>query len=83
MKKITMLLTLCTILSGNMAFAQQESTMNDKNQDSSMTTKDRNTCPCPPPSCPGCTKDFAWGTAITALAVLGVVVGLTASQAAN
>jgi hypothetical protein len=77
MKKITTLLTVCTVLSANAAFAQESTTsanMNDKNQDS-MTMRDRNQPPC------RSTQDFAWGTAVVALAVLGTVVGLTVSQA--
>jgi len=46
-------------------------------QDSNMSMKDRNQPPCKS------NQEFAWGTAITALAVLGVVVGLTASQSTN
>lgn len=67
MKKITTVLTLCTVLFSGSAFAQ----------DSSMKSSDqmKNQPPC------RANKEFAWGTAVTALAVLGVVVGLTASQA--
>lgn len=64
MKKVTMLLTLCTVFCGS-AFADD-------------------CCPKPQPPAPktcGPSCQFAWGTAITALTVLGVVVGLTASQA--
>lgn len=79
MKKIAMLMAVSTLCAGS-AFAD-DYTVYDKggnnNDSSSMTVRDRDRDRCPR----GCGSDFAWGTAITALTVLGVVVGLTCTQA--
>lgn len=70
MKKFSAVLTVAALLASSAAFAQPNNTNNQMGRGSQAAT---NTA----------SDDWAWGIGLGGLAVLGVVVGLTAASAAS